>query len=145
MPFVLLWLTFDILALRRPERNGFKTNENSLKLSAVKNVHFIPDIPTELVKKRAKELSSSSSSSSSSDARITFNDVLMTAISKSLHDYLREKTEDRRTQQAILACPFSLRRAPEQLLDFEYNNDFAIIPLKLRLVDSLAGGVRLIS
>ena len=91
MPFLLLWLTFDILALRRPERNGYKTNENRLKLSSVKNVQFIPDIPTELVKKRAKELSSS-------DARITFNDILMTTISKSINDYLHEHTSDKQTK-----------------------------------------------
>ena len=91
MPFVLLWLTFDILVLRKPERNGFKTKENILKLTAVKNIQFIPDIPTELIKKRAKELSAP-------DARITFNDVLMTAVSKSLHDYLREKTDDKQTK-----------------------------------------------
>ena len=44
-----------------------------------------------------------------------------------------------------MAFPFSLRRAPEQLLDFEYNNDFAIISFKLRLVDNLVNGIKQIN
>lgn len=40
-----------------------------------------------------------------------------------------------------MACPFSLRRKPEVLGDFEYNNDFSIVPLDLRLVDSLETGL----
>lgn len=91
MPFYLLWLVFDILFIRKAERNGFKTNENTKKLTAVKNVRFIPDIPTETVKRRAKELSTK-------ETRVTFNDILMTAISKSLNDYLRERTSDMTTK-----------------------------------------------
>ena len=69
----------------------------------------------------------------------------MTAISKSIHDYLREKTEDKTTMQTVMACPFSLRRAPKELLDFEFNNDFAIVALNLRLVDSISSGLKLIN
>ena len=138
MPVYMLWLVFDILALRRPERNGYKTVENKTKLTAHKILRFIPDVPTDLIKKRVKELSTP-------ESRITFNDILMTAVSKSIHDYLQEKTDDRNTKQAIMACPFSLRPAPKKLLDFEYNNDFAILPLKLRLVDNLTNGLRQIN
>ena len=44
-----------------------------------------------------------------------------------------------------MACPFSLRRAPEELLDFEYNNDFAIVSLKLRLVETVKNGLKMIN
>jgi len=53
----------------------------------LKSFALVPDIPTELIKQRAKELSSEG-------MRITFNDVLMAAISKSVHDYLRKHTFD---------------------------------------------------
>lgn len=72
---------------------------------------------------------------------MTFNDILMTAISKSIKDYLTEKTSDKETKYITMACPFSLRRKPEVLGDFEYNNDFSIVPLDLRLVDSLETGL----
>lgn len=64
----------------KPERNGFKTEENIKKLEAVKQYAFIPDIETNLIKQRTKELSTDGQ-------KVTFNDILMTAISKSLHDY----------------------------------------------------------
>ena len=50
------------------------------KLDAVKQFAFIPDIETNLIKQRTKELSTDGH-------KVTFNDILMTAISKSLHDY----------------------------------------------------------
>ena len=82
MPFSMLWVGFKILVLTRPQRNGLKTNENVKKLTAYKNATALPGISTELIKKRAKELSTP-------DAKITFNDVLMTALSKTLYDYLQ--------------------------------------------------------
>lgn len=130
MPFYMLWLNFKMLFLSKPARDGFKTEETIKKLDALKNVQMIPEIPTELVKKRAKDLTTP-------DCRLTFNDVLMTALSKSMHDYLRQNTDDKLTKEIVCACPFSLRRPPQELGDFEFNNDFAIIPLPLRLVDSI--------
>ena len=63
------------------ERNGFKTSENIKKLNVHKKIEVIPDISTELVKKRAKELSTPG-------MNYTFNDILLTAISKTMNDYL---------------------------------------------------------
>ena len=77
--------------------------------------------------------------------RITFNDILMTAISKSIHDYLRNKTDDKTTASTVMACPFSLRKPPQSVGDFDFGNDFAIVPLKLRLVDTVSGGIKLIN
>ena len=107
-------------------------------MQAHKLVQFVPDISTDLIKKRAKELSTP-------EARITFNDVLMTALSKALRDYLRDVKNDKETKQIMMTCPFSLRRTPAELNDFEFNNDFAIVPLNLRLVDDISTGVKQIS
>lgn len=138
MPFYLIWLTINLVILRKPERNGYKSNEIIKKMSTHKSVMFVPDIETDLIKARAKVLSSEGS-------RLTFNDILIAAISKTINDYLQKNTDDRTTKQTILACPFSLRRPPTALGDFEFNNDFAIVPLKLRLIDNVKDGIKLIS
>ena len=75
----------------------------------------------------------------------TLNDVLLTVLSLSLKQYLLEYTEDRKTSELWLSCPFSLRPPPKSELDFEYNNDFAILPIKLRLVDDYKSGFKVIN
>ena len=40
-----------------------------------------------------------------------------------------------------MACPFSLRPPPKKLGDYTFDNNFAIINLNLRLVDSLKEGL----
>ena len=90
MPFYLIYITFVLVVLRKREQNGFKTPAITAKLTALKNVQFVPDISADLVRKRAKELSTP-------QMKVTFNDILMTSISKSMSDYLREKTGDRTT------------------------------------------------
>lgn len=44
-----------------------------------------------------------------------------------------------------MACPFSLRPAPQDLGDFTFDNNFAIVSMKLRLVDNLTSGISLIN
>ena len=122
----------------KAERNGLKSEKAIKSMSAHKLIEFVPDIPTELIKTRAKALSTP-------EARITFNDVLMTALSKTLHDYLREVKNDKETKSINMTCPFSLRRAPEELNDFTFNNDFSIVPIELRLVDNISTGIKEIS
>ena len=87
MPFLIPYGMIKALATLVKERNGLKTDEIVKKLNVVKNVEMIPEIPTELIKKRAKELSTP-------QRKITFNDIIMTAISKTINDYLKEKTDD---------------------------------------------------
>ena len=72
----------------------------------------------------------------------TFNDILLTAISKTMNDYLKERTEDKKREKIVMTCPFSLRPPPQTLTDFTFGNDFAIVPLSLRLVDSLTNGIK---
>ena len=57
MPFLIPYIVVKTAVCYVKERNGLKTDEVVKKLNCVKNVEMIPDIPTELVKKRAKELS----------------------------------------------------------------------------------------
>ena len=90
MPILIPYGLVKAAVTLKPERNGLKTDEIMKKLNCVKNVEMIPDIPTELVRKRAKELSTP-------QRKITFNDILMTAISKTVNDYLKEKTNDNQT------------------------------------------------
>ena len=71
----------------------------------------------------------------------TFNDILMTCVSRSLKQYLEEQAGDKDTQKIRLACPFSLRAAPKTVNGITMNNNFAILPLKLNLVDNLETGL----
>ena len=77
--------------------------------------------------------------------RITINDVLMTVLSKSIKDYLNEHTEDKKTEFVRLACPFSLRAPPKKLGDYTFDNNFSIVNMSLRLVDSLKEGIKAIN
>ena len=69
----------------------------------------------------------------------------MTVLSKTVDDYLREKTDDKVTKSVNMACPFSLRPPPKFLGDYTFDNDFAIVNLKMRLVNNLKEGVKIIS
>jgi len=57
IPLYLLWLTFKMLALLGVENNPFHNKEICRKLTAEKNVEFIPDLKLEAVKEKAKQLS----------------------------------------------------------------------------------------
>jgi len=134
MPFYCLYLVYKILIVLQPAINGFKTEELVERMDVVKNVQLVPDIPTELVKKRARELQRDGQ-------HVTFNDLLMTALSKTVYEYLRKETPDKTTDFVNLACPFSVRRKPQAIGDFEFNNDFSIVPLRFRLVSNFKEGL----
>lgn len=87
IPFYMFIFIYKILVTMQPEVSGLKNKEVQAKLDCLKSFALVPDISTEVIKQRAKELSSEG-------MRITFNDVLMAAISKSVHDYLRKHTFD---------------------------------------------------
>ena len=69
----------------------------------------------------------------------------MGSISKTIHDYLRTHTEDNITNESNLACPFSLRRTPKEVGDFDMSNDFSIVPVKLRFIENFKDGIPAIS
>jgi len=137
MPFYLLWLGFKLVIVMGNENNGFKNTTITSKLSVLKNATLIPDLSMKDIKRKAAELSTDVN-------KITINDVLQTILSKTLHDYLRLHADDKDTEWLKMACPFSLRPPPKKLGDYTFDNNFAIVNLAFRLVDSLEGGVQLI-
>ena len=48
-------------------------------------------------------------------------------------------------EDITLFCPFSLRKPPTHVMDFNFDNDFSIIPVYMRLVDDLKAGIKKIS
>ena len=122
-------LAIKMLCLASRENNGLKNEVTKAALKDHKQASFCSSISTELIKVRSKELN------------CTFNDILMTCVSRSLKQYL-EKVGDKTTNQMTLACPFSLRPAPKTVDSFVVDNNFAILPMVLNLVDDLNDGLQ---
>lgn len=66
----------------------------------------------------------------------------MTLLSMSLKEYLQAFTGDKQTTFIQLAYPFSLRHTPSDPKDFAFNNRFAVLPIRLALVEDFADGFR---
>ena len=69
----------------------------------------------------------------------------MTLLSMSLKEYLQSYTGDKQTTCIQLAYPFSLRHTPSDPRDFAFNNRFAVLPIRLALVEDFGNGFRQIS
>ena len=128
LPLNILYCTYMIFCVMPVQLNGFISSQNKDKLTPVKNACFSPDIPIEMLKALAKEQGG------------TLNDVLMTVLSLSFSQYLTEYTSDKTTKQLWMSCPFSLRPPPKHVLDFSFDNEFAILPIKMQLVDNYQSG-----
>ena len=74
--------------------------------------------------------------------KVTFNDIILTAISKTVKDYLNERTDDKKTEEMVFAVPFSMRKTPKAVGDFVFNNDIAVMAVKVPLVDSITSGLK---
>ena len=122
-------LSLKMLIVLPNELNGIKTEKVKESLTDHKQAAFCPSISTDLIKTRSKALG------------CTFNDILMTCVSRSLKQYLEEETGDKDTQAIRLACPFSLRETPTKVNGFTFDNNFAILPLNLNLVSDLDSGL----
>lgn len=59
----------------------------------------------------------------------------MTILSVSIRQYMSRYTSDRTTNTISLAMPFGLRHKPKDTMDFKYDNRFAVLPFRMRLVD----------
>ena len=125
----MIVLSIKLLIVLPNELNGIKTEKAKESLTDHKKAAFCPSISTDLIKTRSKALG------------CTFNDILMTCVSRSLKQYLEEEAGDKDTRQIRLACPFSLRPTPEEVDGFTFDNNFAILPLNLNLVDDLDSGL----
>lgn len=128
LPLNILWCSFLTVVCLPKENNGFKNKQISNQLTSRKQVCISKDIPQELIKRKARQMGG------------TLNDVLMTILSVSINKYLKAYTNDTTTETIQLAVPFSLRPTPKSPMDFSFNNQFAILPLRLRLVNSFNEG-----
>ncbi len=128
LPLNILYCHYVIFCVMPVQVNGFISSQNKEKLTPIKNACFSPDISIEMLKARAKEQGG------------TLNDVLMTVLSLSFSQYLKEYTDDKKTKQLWMSCPFSLRPPPKSVLDFSFDNEFAILPIKMQLVDDYQSG-----
>jgi hypothetical protein len=132
LPLNILWCSFLTVVCLPKESNAFKNEKTIEKLSQVKNAAISPDIPIDLLQAKGKQLGG------------TLNDVLMTVLSLSLKQYLNNYTNDRKTDQITLAFPFCMRPHLRNVMDFDFDNQFALLPLRLRLVENYEEGFKLI-
>ena len=65
----------------------------------------------------------------------------MTLTSVSLHEYLTSKG-DFKTKSLHFSMPISLREAPNSADEFELKNNFAMVSIKLDLVDNFEKGLK---
>ena len=74
---------------------------------------------------------------------MTINEFIFGVISQTMK-HCMEFHGDHDTSAIRVAVPFSLRPAPKHELDFTLNNDFAILPVRIRLVADLSTDYKLI-
>lgn len=93
-------------------------------MSGLKSFAISQDIPLDCIKAKCKELG------------VTINEFIFGIISRTMKQCL-EFHNDRETKSIRIAIPLSLRQAPKHELDFQPCNDFAILPVSMRLVEDL--------
>lgn len=135
-PFIFVFYLVRLL-LKPKEKNQFTEPKVMNNLKAERRVYFSKDIGVNDVKNATKKLSEGSS-------KITFNDVLMTVLSKTLKSHSIYKGYPD-LDALHLCCPFSMRKPPIGIQDFTFNNDFCVLFVKLSLVDNLIEGIKRIS
>ena len=72
---------------------------------------------------------------------MTINEFVFGIISYTMREHIVSEG-DKETTHIRVACPFSLRQTPRHELDFNFKNDFAILPIDMRLIDNLDTGMR---
>lgn len=73
--------------------------------------------------------------------KVTFNDLILTFVSQTLKQTLQHDFGDNYSKHITMCCPMSLRPPPKGIRDFSYDNDFSIMPLRVRLVDDFDTGL----
>lgn len=132
LPLNIFWCSFLTVVCLPKELNGFKTPEIQQKLTKKKNAVISVDISQRVLHRKAKQMGGS------------INDFFMTILSISLKKYLERHAGDTQTDTIQLAVPFSLRPKPRNPMDFSFDNQFAVLPLRLRLVDSFNEGFKML-
>ena len=85
-----------------------------------------------MLKKKGKELNCS------------INDIISTCTSRMFKQYLVEKANDTKTNNIRVTMPLSLRPPPKKINEVNLCNQFAIVPMDLKLVDDVDNGLRII-
>jgi len=132
VPIYVNYLNIKLLGFMDTQNNGLNTAEIRAKLTAHKQVALVHDININILKKKSKELGCS------------LNDVILTCVSRMFKKYLDEKTDDKTTKQIRLAFPLSIRAPPKSIDDFQLMNQFAIVPMDVKLVDDMPNGLKTI-
>lgn len=106
-------------------------------MTTKKGLVFSKDIAVSTIKDTVKKLETP-------DYKASINDIVMAIFSKTMQEYCHSKGEEHH-KIFKLVCPFSLRRPPTGIMDFEYNNDFSICPVSMPVVRNFKEGVPAIS
>lgn len=129
MPYHLVSLAVQYLFYPADQNPmTLKNKENT----GVKRGFFAKEYSVDAVKRKSKE------------HNVTINDLLMTVISMTMKQYFISQG-DEKTNRILMFTPFSLREKPAAVDNFEFSNHFAIMPVKLRLVNDFKTGVQAIS
>ena len=72
--------------------------------------------------------------------KVTFNDLIMTAISMTVKQYFIKKG-DEKTNRILVTMPVSFREKQKTALEFDFVNNVSVIPLPLSLVNEFDNGV----
>jgi hypothetical protein len=136
LPFITLYYSYFMLTLKDVQ-NPFTDKKVQDSVWCEKRFAISKDISVQDIKQVSTKLSKEGT-------KITLNDVLLTATSKTFKSVCDKKGFPQ-VEDITLFCPFSLRKPPVHVMDFNYDNDFSIIPLYMRLVDDLKEGIQKIS
>ena len=128
LPLLVFYYTIESQFLLETQTNAICTRKGA-KRTNLKNGCIGPDIPLSKLKDAAHE------------RKVSINDVLMAIISSALKEYL-VKIGDTNSERLNLLVPFSLRKQIIRGDDFTFNNEFAILPVPLRLIENFDEGLK---
>lgn len=94
------------------------------KLTGEKQGSFSLDIELNLVKTKGKEQGA------------TINDLMMAVLGSSLNQYAQKYLKDDSLKQMTCTMPFSLRNPPKTPYDFDFDNQFSILPIEMPVAET---------
>jgi NRPS condensation-like uncharacterized protein len=88
----------------------------------------------------AKEFSVEAIKKKSAQHKVTINDLIMTVISMTMKQYFLSKG-DEKSHRILMFIPYNFREKPADKSDFSFNNQIAVLPVILDLVNDFPNGV----
>jgi hypothetical protein len=131
VPFMIAFIAIRQFCWWSRETNAIKNPKVEDQMTAYKAMALSKDVPIEMVKLKCKTLGA------------TINEFVFGIISQTMKQYLVSQG-DTTTRWIRIALPFSLRPPPAYPMGFEFKNDFAVLPVDMRLVDDLKTGIKVI-